>query len=291
MLRLPRRALHAPAMARLRGCTTPVIVIDLLRDGPGAIDFRDTAMENPLATRVTALAPPVGIPSVLLGDPQLGELECIIVSEHASAEQAHESLSSRASDVFDDGSLSLLATAMPEFAGVQRLGDEPPEPPALDGPRRRPSDAPFRDEPGADPAAWDALLSVPAEPMLAFNLIRYPQPEPAAYRAYAQHFAPLPARYGMRLVAAGALSPDPREAVLAGDVRAAEELGLASHDLFVLAFFPSTRAFLHAWSDPELVRAAYPLRAPMREDGFRHVWLRGHDLAGPHMFTLPDPDP
>ena len=34
--------------------------------------------------------------------------------------------------------------------------------------------------------------------------------------------------------------------------------------------------FRQAWSDPQLVQEAYPLREPMRAQGFRHVWLRCH---------------
>ena len=36
--------------------------------------------------------------------------------------------------------------------------------------------------------------------MLAFNLLRMPDPE--TYKEYSTHFAPLPQQYGMRMVAA-----------------------------------------------------------------------------------------
>ena len=42
----------------------------------------------------------------------------------------------------------------------------------------------------------------------------------------------------------------------------------------VLAHFPSSKHFFDAWSDPELVRDAYPLRQAMLQGGFQHVWLR-----------------
>ena len=48
----------------------------------------------------------------------------------------------------------------------------------------------------------------------------------------------------------------------------------AVFDLMVLAHFPSSKHFFDAWSDPELVRDAYPLRQAMLQSGFQHVWLR-----------------
>ena len=44
----------------------------------------------------------------------------------------------------------------------------------------------------------------------------------------------------------------------------------------VIAYFPSTTTFLQAWSDPKLVRDAYPLRNKMLEGDFKHIWLRCH---------------
>ena len=106
--------------------------------------------------------------------------------------------------------------------------------------------------------------------MLAFNLIRIP--DPPAYKAYSSHFAELPERYGMRFVAAGALSYG--DSVLRGDCSLPANQALCANDLFALVHFPSPIAFLQAWSDPQLAEDAYPLRAPMIENGFRHIWIR-----------------
>ena len=119
------------------------------------------------------------------------------MSEYASADVAHAALASRptADYLFDDGSLTLLAEALPAFAGVPMLDSAAPPPPvpALEGAgHRSPADAPFRAERGAHVAAWDALASAPSDNVLAFNLIRFPSDGAAAYRAYAAHFAPLP---------------------------------------------------------------------------------------------------
>ena len=44
--------------------------------------------------------------------------------------------------------------------------------------------------------------------------------------------------------------------------------------LMALVYFPSSRCFAKAWSDPALVGGAYPLRAPLLAAGFEHIWLR-----------------
>ena len=108
--------------------------------------------------------------------------------------------------------------------------------------------------------------------MLAFNLIRIP--DPPAYKAYSSHFAELPERYGMRFVAAGSLSTSASECVLRGDSSLPANQALCANDLFALVHFPSPIAFLQAWSDPQLAEDAYPLRAPMIENGSRHIWIR-----------------
>ena len=66
----------------------------------------------------------------------------------------------------------------------------------------------------------------------------------------------------MRFIEVGALDP------LLPDPEA------GGFDLMALVYFPSSRAFLDAWSDPELVDAAYPLREALLEDGFEHLWIR-----------------
>lgn len=116
---------------------------------------------------------------------------------------------------------------------------------------------------------------MPGAHMYAFNLIR--TPDRAAYRHYASHFSKLPARYGMQFVEIGAL--DAADAIVAcDDGLPTEELQqLASFDLLALAYFPTTRCFVDAWSDPELVSDAFPLRRAMYRSGFAHLWLRCHN--------------
>ena len=77
----------------------------------------------------------------------------------------------------------------------------------------------------------------------------------------------------MRFVEVATLST---ESILACDADASEEelAARCSFDLMALVYFPSSRAFVDAWSDPELVRGAYPLREALLADGFQHVWLR-----------------
>jgi hypothetical protein len=41
-----------------------------------------------------------------------------------------------------------------------------------------------------------------------------------------------------------------------------------------LVYFPSPARFVDAWSEPQIVHDAFPLRKRMLADGFRHVWIR-----------------
>ena len=74
----------------------------------------------------------------------------------------------------------------------------------------------------------------------------------------------------MRFVEAAHLDPNPQLYVLSGCT--ASRLG--GFHLMALVYFPSSAAFTNAWSDPELVTNAFPLREPMIRAGFEHVWLR-----------------
>ena len=58
----------------------------------------------------------------------------------------------------------------------------------------------------------------------------------------------------------------------------------------VLAHFPSSKHFFDAWSDPELVRDAYPLRQAMLQSGFQHVWLRCEQAESSEFQQLARPD-
>ena len=208
--------------------------------------------------------------SVLLGEPKHDQFERIFVQQFDTGTEAHGYLQKRGPPRVGD--YFLHATVLPSFAGVPTLAESEISESECDlGPLRTADDVPFLADPNAHKPAWKALLDEPDIDMYAFNLLRIPDTD--AYKSYSSHFSTLPERYGMRAAAFGSMAG--REAVLAGD-RDAE---MADNTLFVLAFFPSSRCFLQAWSDPELVREAYPKRVPMLEGGFRHVWMRAHELS------------
>ena len=258
-------------MERLSSTAEPVITIDLLR-GVSAIPLKHHAAS---AERVISMVPHASS-SVLVGDRDRHRFEMIIVSEYSCGATAHASLMNMPPTALDASSshATLFATVSPAFASLPTLkaGDVPPPLSAsLSG--RQASDVPFLAEGNAHEESWAALLSDPEQSMLAFNLLRTPDPE--AYKAYSAHFSPLPERYGMRFVVAGALDPDPAHSVLRGAV----DPEVASNDLLALVYFPSSGGFLDAWSDPDLVHDAYPLRTAMLPNGFRHIWLRCHEAC------------
>lgn len=127
------------------------------------------------------------------------------------------------------------------------------------------SDCPFASEGMSLSSSWEALQTRPSEPMLAFNLIRMPDPD--LYKQYSTHFAALPDRYGMKFVEVASL--DAANSVLSGS-----EVAFGGFHLMALVYFPSSHAFIDAWSDPDIVDAAYPLRRQLLSGGFEHLWLR-----------------
>ena len=263
------RALHRAAMQQLASITDKVITIDLFKDMPQAI-VAPTHTDR----RVTAFAPHE-TSSVLLGDLERHQYQLITVSEFANGAAAHDTLRQAPAAPASSSHTTIFATVSPAFANLPflKVGDVPPPlPPNACQAARQASDVPFVVEADAHVESWQALLSDPAAPMLAFNLLRTPNPE--AYAAYSKHFAPLPERYGMRFISAGALNPDPMLSVLRGEPPA----DVGSNNLMALVYFPSTSSFLHAWSDPEFLQGAYPLRTAMLADGFRHLWLRCHEV-------------
>jgi hypothetical protein len=130
------------------------------------------------------------------------------------------------------------------------------------------SNAPFAHEVDAQPRGWEGLQMEPTEPMLAFNMLRIPDAD--AYKQYSAHFSHFGTDYGMRFIEVASFdSGDPSKSVLSGS---AERFG--GYDLMALVYFPSSHAFLDAWSDPELATKAYPLRERMLVNGFEHYWAR-----------------
>jgi len=266
------RGLHAVALDRLVATRDPVLTIDLLKGS-----WR--AEETPLVSgsrRVAIVRPHEH--GILLGDPQLHRYSRIAITEHASGEVARAALSA-----LDDGASQragltrLWATPSAAFAGLSSVTGAGAQTPEDEPPFALPSDRAVIESPyiaeaaehsASCVAAWNVLESDPQRHMVAFNLIRIP--DPAAYKEFSSHFAGLPERYGMRFMSVAALDPDPAVSCLVGNAEAAEA---ASFDLMALVYFPSTDAFVQAWSDPDIQRA-FPLRGPMREKGFRHLWLR-----------------
>ena len=84
----------------------------------------------------------------------------------------------------------------------------------------------------------------------------------------------------MRFIEAAALQSSGASVVACDAGLSAEAIELAaSFDLMALVYFPSTRCFVNTWSDPAtVVREGFPMRAPMRDGGFRHVWLRCEEM-------------
>ena len=209
---------------------------------------------------------------VLLGADS-DQFDRILVSEHASGTAARETLLDADAKCGQRkagaGSLCLAGKRSAAFATLPAFSEYLP---AVQPPLRPWSDCPFTDEPDARLESWKALSTEPNQHMLAFNLIRTPEPE--GYRAYSSHFRHLPDEYGMRFVEAADLQM--HESVVACDAGLSEVdlVNAASFDLMALVYFPSSRCFVNTWSDRTVAQDAFPLRAGMRERGFRHVWLR-----------------
>lgn len=269
--------LRAEGLRALANVQGPVLTIDLLRGVPNDQPWNeryDVHLRH-CSTRIATLRPHAA--GVLLGDPTEHSFDRIIIAEHISGEAACDTLTAVdqlvGPRVADSGSLTLWARRSERFGGVGAFtGESLPVPRALQRPW---SDCPFAREGSAwapaQPAAWQQLETVPAAHMYAFNLIR--TPDRAAYRHYASHFSDLPPRYGMQFVEIGAL--DALDSIVVSDEGLpADRLQRASFDLLALAYFPTTRCFVDAWSDPELVRDAFPLRDALYRGGFAHLWLR-----------------
>ena len=210
---------------------------------------------------------------VLLGGPAHAEIDRILVSEHASGIAARNALLNIDERVgprnVGAGSFCLAGQRSAAFASLPTFKEYLP---TVQPPLRQWSDCPFSNEPDARKSSWEALATEPDLHMLAFNLIR--TPEPHKYKAYSSYFAHLPDEYGMGFVEAAGLQP--HESIVACDAGFTQEAAL-SFDLMALVYFPSSSCFVNTWSDPKVAREAFPLRAEMRKGGFRHVWLRCTD--------------
>ena len=126
------------------------------------------------------------------------------------------------------------------------------------------SDCPFASEGMSLSSSWEALqTAVGAD--ASVQPIRMPDPD--LYKQYSTHFAALPDRYGMKFVEVASL--DAANSVLSGS-----EVAFGGFHLMALVYFPSSHAFIDAWSDPDIVDAAYPLRRQLLSGGFEHLWLR-----------------
>ena len=90
-------------------------------------------------------------------------------------------------------------------------------------------------------------------PIIAFNLICVP--DQGAYKECSAHFAHLPDSYLKKFTEVAALEP------------------LANFNLMALVYFPSSGAFIDAWSDPEIVEKAFPMREKLRAGGFEYLWI------------------
>lgn len=244
-----------------------VLLVDLIRTSDAAWNERYVQHLKSCGTLVANLRP--SVPGVLLGG-TADEFDCILVSEHASGAAVREALSEEAIGPrsVGPGSFSLAGERSAAFASLQTFVEYLP---AKQPPLRRWHECPFIDEPDARADSWEALETEPDLHMLAFNLIR--TPEPHRYKAYSSFFAHLPDEYGMRFVEAAGLKS--HESVVSCDAGlSARDLAAMSFDLMALVYFPSSHCFVNTWSDPTVARDAFPLRALMHEGGFRHVWLR-----------------
>ena len=293
------RVLHASAAKRLANKRGPVLTINLVKGGWTLPSQMITAPSG-VATNTRWIRPHRS--AVLLGDPQVHHYSCISITEHASGKAAHDALIEQPPPT---ESMTLWGVPSATFASLSDGGDVFDESKL---PSRDVSESPYLAEASEQSPlcvhAWEDLQAEPSRPMLAFNLIR--TPDAAAYKEFSSHFSELPKRYGMRFLSVAALDPDPNVSLLtghqplglergrhAGDAgvfsRVLAAVGLdardtsypedGSFDLFALVYFPSTAAFIQAWSDPDIQRA-FPLRAPMRAAGFRHVWLRCEEDGG-----------
>ena len=211
---------------------------------------------------------------VLLGD-ESQQFDVILISEHSSGAAASKTITRAEMNVglrsVGTGSLTLAGVRSAAFEGLPTFDDIASitaEPPA----GRDWSDCPFAHEDTAHVGSWRALIAEPSQHMFAFNLIR--TPDPGAYREYAGHFASLPSRHGMRFVEVATLDTMASVLVCDDDLTEAQIERIAAFDLMALVYFPSSARFVDAWSEPEIVREAYPLRQRMLARGFRHVWLR-----------------
>ena len=274
------------ALSSLADIQSPVILMDCLKRSVGTTrsGMRDanwiSKYDEYLRERcahVTTIVPFVGKwgddVQLLLGDPK-HRFDTIILSEHENGAAAHDALTR--SELFvglrdvDDGSFTLAGTHSAAFAALPRFNGSVAATEPLAG--RAPSECPFINEPTAYRNAWTALHTDASDDMLAFNLIR--APDSAAYRDYSAHFAPLPARHGMRFVQVAQLHGLDSVLVCDAELTPSQMEQHAAFDLMALVHFPSSARFADAWSDPQIVDAAYSIRQQMLGNGFRHVWLR-----------------
>ena len=187
--RLTRRQLstklNATALESLAAKDGPVLIISCLKDGAARGGSSSATTEH----RVATLRP--HRKGLLLGDPTVHTFERITIDEHPTGAAALTALT--AGKPHAESSVVLAATKSEAFSGLSTFRGLPSDHGAGDGRESRtPESCPFINEASAQPEAWHALHSEPSAHMLAFNLIRIPDPD--AYRHYSSHFRELPAR-------------------------------------------------------------------------------------------------
>ena len=272
--RIARRWLSTPpgraALAREAetGCA-PVTLVELLRGVDAAV--------SPDAEVVLDLTPHA-THSVLLGDPDRHAFDRILWRRFPSAASAHDAVARLASSAGGGRARGSLVLRVDEAAGFSALPPAAGSAPPLDTAPApgAPSRCPYVSDPTSQPSSWAALHgreTASPGPMVAFNLLRIAGPAVSRrYQEFSAHFSDLPAKYGLKVLAAADVPP-PERSVLLGDLA-----GSAGCTKLVAVGFPSSRVFASAWSDEAIVRA-FPLREQMWADGFEHVWLRCDEEA------------
>ena len=301
------------SLDKLELITEPVVTIDLLhakQDETFVMPYKQTEPDRiglhdwideydkylaEMSKRIATIKPWQKGNSVLIGDEAAHGYDRIIISEHANGFDAVNTIFESEVPLgpltrrrFGVGSVTLAGVRAATFASLPTFESRASAAELADRKHARGwSDCPFANEASAIKSSWEALETQPTDHMLAFNLIR--TPDPAGYKAYSSHFAPLPERYGMRFVEAAMLDgpssimicdgePDAPDVYTTSGLDALEPPFPLQFNLMALVYFPSSRAFVDAWSDPELCSDAYPMREELLKDGFAHVWARCEDV-------------